>query len=558
MDFGQISLVIVVAALSGMVARAFKQPMLIGYLFAGFILVNFGFVQDTSDLTSLAEIGVTLLLFLVGLEMNLDELPFIGKVAVLTGLGQIVFTFSIGLILSLLLGYPPVPSFYIAAALTFSSTIIAVKLLGERGDLDSLFGKISIGFLLVQDFVVIVVLIFLSSLGSESTSGIDYMFLAFKAAVLFGLIYFLSKKVFPLVYHKIAGHSDELLFIVSIAWALGLASFVGGPLGFSLEIGGFLAGIALSGLPEHLSVASKTRPLRDFFLLIFFVILGTNLVVGGIPAIIFPALVFSIFVLIGNPLIVVALMGLLGYKSRTSFMSSVTVAQVSEFSFILMAIGLSLDHVSETHVSTVVLVGVITMTASTYMITKADYLFDRLSPLLLFFERKNASAGVYMKNEKPVGHIVLVGAGRTGRALMSVFKKRRQSFVVVDFNPIVVRKLIDKSVSTVFGDINDEAVMEAVNLEKARYLIMTTSDLHDSLVVLSHLKQFGSSSPLVIAKSQNARDASLLYRSGATYVLVPEMIAGDHMRHLFSVYGFAESKIMKLGKGHYKRLLRTL
>ena len=268
MDFSQIVILLIAAAAFGIIAKFLKQPLIIGFLFAGFFLGLSGVISENQTLQSMGQVGITLLLFLLGLEMNLRELPTIGKVAIATGLGQIFFTTLVGLLISLLLGFPLLPAIYISVALTFSSTIIIVKLLSEKKDLNSLYGKIAVGFLLVQDFVAILILMFLAGVGKSDPTFFNYVFVLGKGVSLFILVWILSKKVLPLIFEKLVGGSSELTFIVSIAWALGFAAFVAGPIGFTREIGGLLAGISLSNLSEHLQVASKTRPLRDFFLTI--------------------------------------------------------------------------------------------------------------------------------------------------------------------------------------------------------------------------------------------------------------------------------------------------
>src|SRR3990172_2513565 len=339
MEFTQIAALLVVAGIFGIAAKLLRQPLLVGYLFAGIALGIFGIVSDLEVFSVMGKIGVTLLLFLLGLEMNLSELPSIGKVAAVTGLAQILFTSTIGFLIALLLGFSPFASVYIAIALTFSSTIIIVKLLGEKKDLGSLYGKISVGFLLVQDFVVVLILMFLAGLGRGNLGAADYGVITVKALVLFLAVWFLSKKALPVFFERIVSGSTELLFIASIAWALGVASFVAGPLGFTLEIGGFLAGIALSNLPEHLQIASKTKPLRDFFLTIFFLLLGAQLIFnGGIIPILYPSIMFSIFLLVGNPIIVLAILGALGYRKRTSFMAGLNFSPIFLFFFIFFSL----------------------------------------------------------------------------------------------------------------------------------------------------------------------------------------------------------------------------
>ena len=547
-------MLLVVAALAGIAAKAFKQPLLIGYLFAGFILSFFGIVGDVEVFSGLGQVGVALLLFLVGLEMNIRELPTIGRVAAITGAGQIIFTSIIGFLISSLLGFGVLQSVYIAIALTFSSTIIIVKLLSQKNDLDSLYGKISVGFLLIQDFVAVIILMFLAGLGRGAVSFSDFGLIGIKALVIFSLVWGLSKKVLPSIFEKFLAKSQELLFIGSIAWALGIASFLAGPVGFTLEIGGFLAGLALSNLPEHLQIASKTRPLRDFFLTIFFIILGTKLVISGISLIMAPALIFSAFVLIGNPLIVLAIMGALGYKKRTSFLAGLTVAQISEFSLILMAMGVGLGHVTEPALAMVILVGVITMTASTYLILGANSVFAFVKDYLGIFERKKPAEIALNKKKNLKDHVVLVGSGRTGKVLISYLIRRHEPLLVIDFNPQVFTRLTADKVPVLFGDVHDPEILDLAQVNKAKLVISTTSGINGNLVLLEHIRSLRTK-PDTLMTALTKDDAVKLYEAGASYVIIPHSMAGEHIRHMLSVYGVGSVRIPKIGKSQFNRLI---
>ena len=555
MNFTQIAFLLVAAAISGIVAKALKQPLILGYLLAGLLLSSLGFVGDIEVFSGLGQIGVALLLFLVGLEMNLKELPSIGKVALITGLGQIIFTSGIGFFLSLVLGFSVIASVYISIALTFSSTIIIVKLLSEKKDLDSLYGKISIGFLLVQDFVAILILVYLAGLGRGPLGAFDYVFIGVKAIALFFTVWVLSKKILPFLFDKYLAKSQELLFISSIAWALGVASFVAGPVGFTYEIGGFLAGIALSNLPEHLQIASRTRPVRDFFLTIFFLGLGTKLAIGNISEIAFPAAIFSVFVLIGNPLIVLSLLGALGYKKRTSFLAGLTVAQISEFSLIIMAMGAFLGHVSDTDVAIVVLVGVVTMTASTYLILGAEKVFKSLKGFLTLFEKRVTKEDSLVASDDFQDHIVLVGAGRTGHSLTKYLAKKSTSILVVDFNPKVFTNYVAEKIPVLFGDINDPEIQEIAKIDKAKMIISTISNLSDNLSLLEDIKRT-KNKPVTIFTALTKDEALKYYEKGVDKAIVPQTVAGDHIRHILRTYGIASKKINRLGKSHFERLIR--
>ena len=556
MVFSQIALLLVVAAIFAILAKFLRQPLLIGYLFAGLLLAFFGFIQDGEAISNLGKIGVTLLLFLVGLEMNLKELPTIGKTALITGVGQIIFTSVLGFLIASALGFGILPSVYISVALTFSSTIIIIKLLSEKGDLGTLYGKIAVGLLLVQDFVAVLILMFLAGIkGGEASFG-TLVFVGIKALILFLLVWALSQKILPRFYEKFLSSSSELLFVVSLAWGLGVAAFVGGPLGFSFEIGGFLAGVALSNLPEHLGIASKTRPLRDFFLIIFFLALGTNLLVHNIGTIITPAIIFSLFVLIGNPLIVMIVMGIMRYKKRTSFLTSVTVAQISEFSFILMAMGQGMGHVTEAEVSLVILVGVITMTVSTYLILGSGKIYSKVKNLISIFERAKTREEILLPKDDFSEHIVLVGAGRTGRILLPYLRRKALPFVVIDYNPKIFAALSAEGTPIIFGDVEDTEIMETAKIEKARMVISTVSNFSDNLPILEYVRNL-KSKPLVISRASTKEDAVKLYEAGATYVLVPEIMAGEYLRHIFLSHGLGEEMLKKMGKGHFSRLIAS-
>lgn len=554
MSFSEISLLLVVAGGFGILAKFLRQPLLIGFLFSGFFLAYFGFISDHTVLDNLGKIGVTLLLFLVGMEMNIREVPSIGKVAFLTGIGQIVITTIVGFVIAIALGFAPISAVYIAVSLTFSSTIIIVKLLSEKDDVNSLYGKISVGVLLLQDLVVVLILMVLAGLRDGNFGFLPFAFLILKAFVMFSLVWYLSKEILPKLFSKIVGNSQELLFTVSIAWALGIATLVGGPLGFSFEIGGFLAGLALSNLPDHLGVSAKTKSLRDFFLTIFFVTLGSQLVVSGIGAILPKVLFFSIFVLIGNPLIVLTLMGLLGHKSRTSFLTSVTIAQVSEFSFILMAMGKGMGHVTEADLALVVLVGAITMTGSTYLILGAEKIYAKLKTLLKYFEKKNTKEDAFIKQMNYKDHVVLVGCDKIGTSVLSYFKKRNLQTVVIDFDPTVFTRLSSENVDILLGDVTDPDILEIAKVSDSKIVICTVPNLEENISIIRSIKSY-TNKPVFIGSANTRLDTIKMYEEGADYVLNPDLIAGEFLRHMFLSHGFSINRISKMGKAHFNRLL---
>lgn len=528
----ELAIVILIAAGLGLAAKLLKQPLILAYLIAGVAIAYLGFfdIQNRETFAIFSDLGIMFLLFLVGLEINYSSLRMVGRASVLIGLGQIIFTALVGFGVVRLFGLSALHSLYIAIALTFSSTIIVVKLLSEKKDLNSLYGKISIGFLLVQDFVAILILVLLS--GIVAGKGIvwnDLVAAVIKGVALFAAMLVLGRKILPRVFDPIA-RSQELLFLMSLAWVFLVATVVS-KIGFSIEIGGFLAGLALANSAEHFQIASRVRSLRDFFILVFFVILGSSLVFSDFSGLVLPIIVLSAFVLIGNPLIVMIIMGLMGYRKRTSFLSGVTVAQISEFSLILAALGLKVGHLDEKAVSLITAVGIITITLSAYLIIHADALFRRLSRLLSVFERRRLR-GEYVSAEGFKKPVILIGCHRTGESIaMSIPQKE---LLAIDFDPEVIAKLRKRNIDYIFGDISDPDIFERANVGEARLLISTCPDLENNLALLEEIRML-QKRPIVIVRAEDEKEALLLYDRGVDYVLLPHFTSGQYLGKTIAV-----------------------
>lgn len=527
----ELAAIVMIAAVFGVIAKLLKQPVILAYLATGIAIGALGFrdliAQDSFHVFS--SLGIMLLLFLVGLEINYTSLRLVGKTSIFVGLGQIVFTTLIGYGLATALGFAPLPAIYLAVALTFSSTIIIVKLLSDRKDLQSLYGRISIGFLLVQDFVAIVALIFLAGLsggsslvGSVESPVLGILLTIVEGVALFALMLWLGRKVLPPLFDRIA-RSEELLFLISLAWLFAVVVAVS-KLGFSIEIAGFMAGLALANSSERFQIASRIAPLRDFFILIFFVILGSSVAFSSVAGLAVPIIVLSLFVLIGNPLVVLVVMGLMGYRKRTSFFSGITVAQISEFSLILVAMGVTVGHVGNDVVAVTTAVGVITIAVSVYVIVHADGLYRRLSPLLSIFERKHTTEISVPETgfHKP---IVLIGGHRTGEVI--AMSLPREDVLVVDFDPAVVKRMNLRGFACLFGDARDREIMETANVGEARLMISTSPDLEDNLTLLEELAT-RAVRPKLVVRAETEEEARILYAAQADYVLLPHFTAGQY------------------------------
>lgn len=519
------------AAAIGIVAKLLKQPVILAYLVTGVVIGAAGFTGliDKETFHVFSSLGIMLLLFLVGLEINYTSLRLVGKASIVVGLSQIAFTALIGYGLATLLGFAPLPALYLAVALTFSSTIIVVKLLSDRKDLQSLYGRISVGFLLVQDFVAIIILIFLAGLGGgagvanvTSSPFLQALLTILEGVALFALMLWLGRKVLPPLFDRVA-RSEELLFLISLAWLFAVVAAVS-KLGFSIEIAGFMAGLALANSSERFQIASRIAPLRDFFILIFFVILGSSVVFSSVAGLIVPIIVLSLFVLIGNPLIVLIVMGLMGYRKRTSFFSGITVAQISEFSLILVAMGVTVGHVGDDVVAVVTAVGVITIALSVYAIMHAHGLYRRLEPFLAIFEKKRTTEQDVPESgfHQP---IILIGGHRTGSVIAESLP--RDDVLIVDFDPEVVRRMSARGYACLFGDARDREIMETANARAARLVVSTSPDLEDNLTLLEELAR-EVVRPKLVVRAETEEEARILYEKHADYVLLPHFTAGQY------------------------------
>lgn len=530
--FFDLTIILCVATLFSFVFRLFKQPPILAYILTGIILGPLGYVKLAQGdvMQSLSEIGIALLLFMLGLELRISELKSVGKIALTTGLGQILFTALAGYGISLFLGFSHITSIYLAIAMTFSSTIIIVKLLADKKDINSLYGKIAVGLLLAQDFVAIIALIVLSGMetpgAEQGIHAADFLLMGLKIVVIGGWIVVLSQTVFPRLINHLA-KSSEVLFLFSIAWAFGMAAFVSSPfIGFSIEIGGFLAGLALANSVGHLQIAAKVRSLRDFFITIFFVTLGMQMTFGHIGEIIVPSLLLSLFVIIGNPLVVMVILGVMGHRKRTSFLAGLTMAQISEFSLILIFMGNKLGQVPDRVVAMVTIVAAITFVVSTYFILHSNQLYKRFSPYLDIFERKKTKRVSVERGKKD--HVILVGANRMGESILDALIEHKYDVSVVDFDPDVIDRLKDRDLQVVYGDVSDPEIQEEVNLSKAKMVISTVPDVDDNLILLNELNKENPNAVSILFALE-AQDAKLLYDRGAEYVVLPHLAGGRHL-----------------------------
>lgn len=551
--FLEFTVVICFAALISLIFRFLKQPAILAYILTGIVIGPLGLFHLTNVefFSALAEVGITLLLFMIGLEIRISDLSSVGKMTLIVGPAQITFSFIIAYIISLLFGFPFLGALYIALAVTFSSTIIIVKLFSDKRELHALYAKMSLGILLIQDFLAIMFLIFLSGFSLKTgtfTPLNQFGFVLLKAVGLFGIIIFLSQKIFPKITEFLA-KSQETLFLASIAWVFGLAALVSSPyIGFSVEIGGFLAGLALANSIANYQIIARVKILRDFFIVIFFVLLGVQMKFTNVGNILIPALVLSFFALVIKPFITMLVMGDLGYRKRTSFLTGLSLGQISEFSLIMIFLGYKLGHVSDEIVSLITFVGIITFVLSTYGITYSKKLYSKTNGFLNFLENKNDKRIEVVSStdslEHLKNHVVIVGGDQMGQSILEVLEEMEIDVVVIDFDPGIYKKLEEKKIHRLFGDIADLDIQERAKLDSAKLVISTVPDLEDNLLLLQELQHENRRAKIVVM-AMEAHEAKALYKAGADYVVLPYLAGGRQVSQILDENNLNKIKTLK-------------
>ena len=523
--FTEMAVLLLMAAVIGAIGVRLRQPLIVAFIAVG-ILVGpsvLGWVSANDQVDLLAKLGIALLLFVVGLKLDLHIIRIMGPVALATGLGQVIFTSVAGYFIAIALGMTPITALYVAVALTFSSTIIIVKLLSDKREVDTLHGRIAIGFLIVQDIVVVLVMIGLTALGETgdaATLGREALEVLFKGGLFIAAIGLLMRYVLTPLLHQLA-RSPELLVLFAIAWAVALGA-VGAHLGFSKEVGAFLAGVSLASTPYREVIGARLVSLRDFLLLFFFIDLGAGLDLATLGAQVTPAIILSLFVLIGNPLIVMTILGLMGYRKRTGFLAGLTVAQISEFSLILGALGLSLGHIDADTMGLITLVGLITISASTYMILYSHPLYEWIAPWLGVFERKQAhreDAGDLAAEEDKID-VILFGQGRFGSGIARELRQRGYSVLGVDFDPELVRRQVEYGYAMRYGDAEDPEFLATLPLGQVRWVLSSIREMPVNLALLYGLRDYGYKGRVAVTAHATS-NAGQLRQAGADQVLIP-------------------------------------
>lgn len=535
-----LALVISLASLLAILMRAFRQPLVVSYLLAGALLSLFGLVRpgQLSFLAFLPEIGLAFLLFLVGMELDLSEFRSLGRNVLLVTVSQVAVATAF---FYFLLG-----NGIVALALAFSSTILVVKLLLEGNEVSSLHGKLAVGILLTEDLLAVLVLMFMSSGGLN-------LWVLVKGLVLIWAAIFAGKRLLPRLF-RLTAESTELLFLTGIGWCLLFVS-AAQLLGFSLGVGAFLAGVSLAQSVYRAQISGRIKPLRDFFIMIFFIDLGTGLSFSALSGQWGVALAILGYVILIKPLVFFLSLVWLRFRVHTAFQTGILLSSVSEFSLIILMVAAKAGLVSGALLSPVIFAAIISFILSSLLVSHKRVVYGFVKIWGKRLERSGAIGPIYFpkENQEFKNHAILIGCHRSGQVILPTLQKiYGDNLIVVDFNPEVIETLRNSFVPCLYGDMADPEITELLNLKEAQLLVSTVRDLADNLTLLDALEKAQSKATIIITASDTG-EAVTLYERGAHHVSLPLLLEGESIGHLISArHGelaeLARQKERKLGE----------
>lgn len=531
--FTQLSLVIVVAAAVSLVMRMLKQPLIMGYILTG-ILVGPSFldlIKEHGSFETFSEIGIALLLFIIGLELSVAVVKRLGKPAFVTAMALLATIGTLGYLLGVAFHFSTTEAVITGFALFFSSTIIIAKVLSDKKELTRLNGQIAIGVILIDDIIATFALLYVAANSSGALDLADIGILILKGAGVIAGLTFLGAYVLP-KFTKFIAKSQELLFLFALAWGFGIASLVNA-IGFSIEVGALFAGVTLAHLPYVHQIGARLKPLRDFFIILFFISLGVSLQFDNLAAGIVPALILSAVVIVIKPVTVMVSLGMLGYTKRTSFKTGINLSQISEFSIILVVLAAGADMVSGQLSAIITLVAIITIAVSTYLMKYDNWIYAKLEKNLHFFERSTTNEATHEAKTYP---LVLFGFKNGGHQFLKTFRSMRQRYVVVDYDPEVIDELEQKHIEYLYGDATDPELLAEINIEKAKLVVNTIGDHSVNMSLVRYVRHHNKDAVL-ICYSDDHNEAAELYKIGATYVMLPHFIGSEQLSLFIHLHG---------------------
>ena len=536
------------------IAHYLKQPLLLAYIAAGVIIgprIGFGFIKNEHDIETISHIGLILLLFMIGLEINVKKLKEVGRSLVVTGSMQFVICVLLGLGFFSLLGFTMGGGnynlLYLAVCCGLSSTAIVVKLLYSKFELDTLAGRLTLGILVFQDIWAIIMLSIQANLASPDVILILLSFVKGALVVLISLL--ASKYILPGLFKAVA-KTPEIVLIASIGWCFlicGLAEVFG----LSLEMGALIAGVAISTFPYNHDVIAKVINIRDFFVTLFFVALGMQISnPSDNPGILLYAVAAAVFLIASRFLSIFPLLYSLKNGNRVSLLTSINLSQISEFSLVIAALGLAAGQISPEILTIIIFTFVITSVASTYMIKYSDEIQKFLSKIVVKIGfkdvgSKESKAGDFNNDKRD---IAILGFYTIASSLISEMEsydavnedgvRILDNVMVIDFNPEVHKKLTDKGIKAFYGDISHTDTLHHAGLEHAKIVISTIPDSilvgTNNLKLLSNIRSVAPNAKVIVT-SDSPDMAVELCENGAHYVLVPRVLSAQSIMEVLKI-----------------------
>lgn len=549
--FSELSLIIIVTAAVSLFMRLIKQPLILAYILAGLLVgpSALGLIHSTELFKVFSEIGIALLLFIIGLGMNVTELRKLGRVVGYVALATFFTITLLGFGTSSLLGFSQTEALITALALFFSSTIIIVKILSDKKEQNRLHGQIAIGVILLDDIVATFALLFVVAGQNGGLQFEEIALLLAKGITLLALLGICSIKILPKVSRYMA-ESQELLFLFAISWGFGIATLFQLS-GFSIEVGALFAGVALAASPYVQEIASRLKPLRDFFIVIFFITLGESLNITNLASGIIPAIILSLIVIIMKPLVVTASMGLIGYTKRVSFKTGINLSQISEFSIVLVVLAVSSGLARPEVGAIITLVAIITIATSTYLMQYDDELFRYFDRVKLHMFEKEVT---YRESKRSRTYpIVLLGYHHGGHEFVHIFRQMKHKFLVVDYDPEIIDLMQQQKIDYLYGDVTDTELLDEADISKSKLVVSTISD-HNTNVFLVNLMEKINPGAVFICHADNIHQATELYDLGASYVMIPHYIGSEKIGAFIKRVGLNKGEFKKFRDKHLVHL----
>jgi Kef-type K+ transport system membrane component KefB len=544
--FTELSLVLVVVALVAGLMRLFRQPLILGYILTGILVgpLALDLIHAKEAFEGFSEIGIALLLFIIGLGMNITVIRNLGKVTLLTAASILLSVGTVGLVASLALGFDATTSWIIGLALFFSSTIIILKVLSDKREVSRLHGQIAIGVIIVDDIVATLAMVVITAMSQGSMEFHELGLLGLKAFGLGLLLFVAGAKIIPALSKQFA-KSQEYLFLFAVAWGFGIASLFD-LAGFSHEVGALFAGVSLASLPYATEMGTRLKPLRDFFVVLFFVFLGEQFVFDDFSGVFVPALILSLIVIIGKPLFVMATLGALRYTKLTSFKAGVHLSQISEFSIVLVVLAYQLELIDERATSIITLVALITIATSSYLMKYDDVLYKRFNRVLSLFERSSAHE---RPQKRTLYSSILFGYHHGGHEFLQLFRETKQRYLVVDYNPEIIEHLEAQGIRHAYGDATDTEFLEEINAGRANFAASTILDTTINRQLLGYLHRHNPDI-VFVCHAHTYEEALELYEHGASYVILPRFLGNEYITSHIKRHGMSQETFKRFRQKH--------